>query len=53
MARQMLYRNSALPHPLHAHEVDSLAIFYASLADGKEGIRAFLEKRRPSWSEPR
>lgn len=45
LTRQMMYRNSALPHPLEAHKVDSLAVFYASLKDGKEGVRAFLEKR--------
>jgi len=49
LARQMLYRNSALPNPLQAHQVDSLAIFYASLADGKEGVQAFIEKRDPQF----
>ena len=43
--RQMLWRNAAQPHPIEAHRVDSLAMFYASTADGKEGVRAFLEKR--------
>jgi len=43
--RQMLWRNSALPHPIEAHRVDSLAVFYTQQADGKEGVRAFLEKR--------
>lgn len=50
MARQMMYRNSAQPHPLEAHKVDSLAIFYASLKDGKEGVRSFLEKRPPDFT---
>ena len=50
MARQMMYRNSALPHPLEAHKVDSLAIFYASLKDGKEGVQSFLEKRPPNFT---
>ncbi len=45
LTRQMLYRNSAQPHPLAAHQVDSLGVFYTSLADGKEGVQAFLEKR--------
>lgn len=45
LTRQMLYRNSAQPHPLAAHQVDSLGMFYTSLADGKEGVQAFLEKR--------
>jgi enoyl-CoA hydratase/carnithine racemase len=47
LARQMMYRNSAQPHPVEAHRVDSLAMFYTSLGDGKEGVRSFLEKRDP------
>ncbi len=43
--RQMLWRNAAQPHPLEAHRVDSLAMFYTSRADGKEGVAAFQEKR--------
>jgi enoyl-CoA hydratase/carnithine racemase len=45
LTRQMMYRNSAQPHPLEAHRTDSLAMFYTSIQDGKEGVRAFLEKR--------
>ncbi len=45
LTRQMMYRNSAQPHPLAAHQVDSLAMFYTSIGDGKEGVKAFLEKR--------
>lgn len=51
LTRQMLYRNSAQEHPIKAHQVDSLAIFYASQTSGKEGVRAFLEKRPPVFSE--
>jgi enoyl-CoA hydratase/carnithine racemase len=50
LARQMMYRNSAQPHPLEAHRIDSLAIYYQSLAEGKEGIAAFLEKREPNFT---
>ena len=49
LTRQMMYRNSAQPHPLEAHRVDSLAMFYTSIADGKEGVAAFLEKREPEF----
>lgn len=45
LIRQMLYRNSACPDPLDAHRVESLSMFYTSIGDGKEGVRAFNEKR--------
>ena len=35
---------------LRAHESDSLAIFYASREDGKEGVASFLEKRDPEFT---
>jgi len=49
LARQMMWRNSAQPHPLEAHRVDSLAMFYTSTGDGKEGVAAFREKREPEF----
>ncbi len=66
LTRQMMYRNSAAPHPMEAHRIDSLAMFYQSMGDGKEGVTAFLEKREaqfdgkasampefyPWWDEP-
>ena len=48
--RQMLWRNAAQPHPVEAHRVDSLAMFYASQADGKEGVLAFQEKRDAAFA---
>jgi len=50
LTRQMMMRNSAQPHPLEAHRVDSLAVFYTSIRDGKEGVQAFREKRAPQFS---
>lgn len=50
LTRQMMYRNSAQPHPLAAHQVDSLAMFYTSIGDGKEGVQAFLQKRDPAFT---
>jgi enoyl-CoA hydratase/carnithine racemase len=49
LARQMMLRLSAMSSPRDAHNVDSLAIFYASQADGKEGVKSFLEKREPNF----
>lgn len=51
LTRQMLYRNAAQPHPLAAHEVDSLAIFYTSQKSGKEGVQAFLDKRKADFTD--
>lgn len=45
LMRQMMYRNQTLADPVDAHRVESLAMFYASMADGKEGVAAFREKR--------
>jgi enoyl-CoA hydratase/carnithine racemase len=49
LAKQLLYRNGAVADPLKAHLSDSLAMFYTSIGDGKEGVQAFLEKRTPSF----
>jgi enoyl-CoA hydratase/carnithine racemase len=49
LTRQMLYRNAAEPNPLKAHKIESLAVFYTSQQDGKEGVAAFLEKRAPDF----
>jgi len=50
LAKQLLYRNGAADHPLEAHLSDSLAMFATSIADGKEGVAAFLEKRSPTFT---
>lgn len=50
LMRQMLYRNSAQPDPVDAHRVESLAMFYASMGDGKEGVAAFREKRAAEFT---
>lgn len=50
LTRQMLMRNSAKPHPRFAHDVESVAIFYQSMGDGKEGVASFLEKRTPVFT---
>lgn len=50
LARQMMYRNSAQPHPLEAHRIDSLAMFWTSVGDGVEGVASFREKRDPEFT---
>jgi 1,4-dihydroxy-2-naphthoyl-CoA synthase len=45
LIRQMMYRNSALAHPLEAHKVESLGMAYTTRVEGKEGVAAFIEKR--------
>lgn len=50
LAKRLLYRNSATAEPLEAHLSDSLAMFYTSIGDGKEGVAAFLEKRPPEFT---
>lgn len=50
MTRQLLWRNSAESHPLEAHRSDSLAVFYLSQKDGKEGVAAFRQKRAARFS---
>lgn len=50
LTRRMVYRNAAEAHPLEAHRIDSLAMFYTSVGDGKEGVAAFREKRLPNFA---
>ena len=50
MTRQMTYRNAGATHPMTAHQVDSLSMFYTSIGDGKEGVQAFLDKRDPAFT---
>lgn len=50
MTRAMLWHNPVYDHPMHAHRVDSRAIYTLSRgADAREGIASFLEKRAPHY----
>ena len=50
LAKQLLYRNAGSAEPLEAHLSDSLAVYWTSIVDGKEGVAAFLEKRPASFT---
>ena len=50
LIRQMMYRNPAQNSPWDAHLIESLAMFYTSREDGREGVRAFNEKRPAAFT---
>lgn len=46
LIRQMMWRLSALDHPMEAHKIDSRGIYARGSSDDvKEGVVSFLEKR--------
>ena len=51
LTRQMLWRGLTFDHPMQAHRADSRAIqALGAMADAREGVTSFLEKRDPSWT---
>ncbi|HTE41055.1 MAG TPA: crotonase/enoyl-CoA hydratase family protein [Steroidobacteraceae bacterium] len=52
MTRHMMWRMLGAPHPIDAHEVDTAAIALLGRSDdAKEGISAFLEKRKANFKD--
>lgn len=50
LTRQMLWRGLTFDHPMQSHRADSRAIqALGAMADAKEGVESFLEKRDPEW----
>jgi len=52
MVRHMMWRMLSAPHPIDAHEVDTAGIAeLGKSADAKEGISAFLQKRKANFTD--
>ena len=50
LIRQMMWRLPVADHPMEAHKIDSLGMYYRGQSpDAREGVTSFLEKRPPKF----
>lgn len=50
LIRQMMWRMLGADHPMEAHKIDSLGVYYTGQSpDAREGVTSFLEKRPPKF----
>lgn len=48
LTKQMVWRMLGAEHPMEAHRLESKAVYFMSSSDDcREGVNAFLEKRKP------
>jgi enoyl-CoA hydratase/carnithine racemase len=50
LAKRLIYHGAGSADPLEAHLSDSMAMYWTSIGDGKEGVAAFREKRTPRFT---
>jgi enoyl-CoA hydratase/carnithine racemase len=50
LTKQLVWRMLGAEHPMDAHRVESKAVYFMSSSDDcREGVNAFLEKRKPDF----